>query len=64
MAEALKPGDQVAFLNYEGGGKVIALLDDDNLMIELDEGFEIPVNRNEVVKERDFTSPGRSFSGI
>lgn len=59
MAEALKPGDKVAFLNSEGGGKVIALLDDDNLMIELDEGFEVPVNRNEVVKERDFTSPGQ-----
>ena len=59
MAEALKPGDKVAFLNHEGGGKVIALTDDDNLMIELEEGFEIPVNRGEVVKERDFTSPGQ-----
>lgn len=58
MADALKPGDEVAFLNSQGGGKVIAIQDDENLMIELHEGFEVQVNRNEVVKQRDFTGSG------
>lgn len=55
MSDQLKPGDQVSFLNYEGGGQIIAIVDDQNLMLELDDGLEMPVNRNEVVKNRDFT---------
>ena len=55
MADKLKPGDRVAFLNHEGGGQVLSIIDDHNLMLELDEGFEVPVNRKEVVKVRDFT---------
>ncbi len=56
MAKEFKPGDKIAFLNYEGGGKVISILEGDQVMIELDEGFEIPVHVGEIVKEQDFTT--------
>ncbi len=54
MPSVFKPGDKVAFLNNEGKGKVVSLLDNDQVLIELDEGFEIPVHVGEIVKERDF----------
>lgn len=54
MATEFKPGDKIAFLNYEGGGKVVSLMEDEQILIELDEGFEIPVHKSEIVKEKDF----------
>lgn len=55
MAEALMPGDQVAFLNEDGGGTVLSIIDENQVMVELDEGFEIPVPKSQLVKVKDFT---------
>jgi len=54
MANEIKPGDTVAFVKDKGGGKVISLTDKEHVLLELEEGFEITVNKGEIVKERDF----------
>jgi hypothetical protein len=46
---SFKVGDKVKFLDEPGGGKVIAIIDDKMVKIETDEGFEMPVLRNELI---------------
>ena len=46
---SFKVGDKVKFLDEPGGGKVIAIVDDKMVKIETDEGFEMPVLRNELI---------------
>jgi len=42
-------GDRVRFLNEVGGGKVLRILDKRMVLVETDDGFEIPVLAAEVV---------------
>jgi len=53
MAE-FAPGDRVSFVNEEGQGKVVSILDAHNVLIQLEEGLEVPVNKQAIVKAKDF----------
>ncbi len=44
-------GDKVRFLNEKGGGKVKKLIDSRTVMIEIEDGFDIPVLMSELVTE-------------
>lgn len=46
-----KVGDKVKFLNENGGGTVISILDSKLVKIETDEGFEMPVLNTELIKD-------------
>jgi len=45
----VKVGDKVRFLNDVGGGKVVKIKDSRMVVIETDDGFEMPVLSNELV---------------
>lgn len=44
------PGDDVKFLNEKGGGTVVRMIDSRMVLVAIEDGFEIPVMTNEVVK--------------
>ena len=44
-------GEKVNFLNESGGGKVVKLIDNRLILIETDEGFEMPVLATELIKD-------------
>lgn len=44
------PGDEVKFLNEKGGGTVVRMIDSRMVLVAIEDGFEIPVLVNEVVK--------------
>jgi len=46
-----KIGEKVNFLNESGGGKVIKIIDNRLVLIETDEGFEMPVLATELIKD-------------
>lgn len=46
----LKVGDKVRFLNEKGGGIVTALLSTTMVQVAIEEGFEVPVMVNDLVK--------------
>lgn len=46
----LKPGDIVRFLNDVGGGKVTEIVDSKLVKVLIEEGFEIPVMADDLVK--------------
>ncbi len=46
----LKVGDKVRFLNEKGGGIVTGLLSTTMVQVAIEEGFEVPVMANELVK--------------
>jgi dsDNA-specific endonuclease/ATPase MutS2 len=48
-------GDRVALINEPSRGKVVAILNKKQLLILLDDGIEIPISKDEVVKINDFT---------
>lgn len=47
--EKFKAGDKVKYLNDVGGGKVIRIIDSRMLLIEGDDGFELPVLKSELI---------------
>jgi dsDNA-specific endonuclease/ATPase MutS2 len=49
-------GDKVALLNEASKGKVIAVLENSQFLVLLDDGIEIPVPMNDLVKIKDFKS--------
>lgn len=51
-----KVGDRVALINEPSKGKVIAVLNYEQLLILLDDGIEIPVKATELVKINDFST--------
>lgn len=46
----LKIGDKVDFLNDKGGGEVVEILDQKTVKVKIEDGFEIPVPVNELIK--------------
>lgn len=52
-----KIGERVNFLNESGGGKVVKVIDNRLILIETDEGFEMPVLATELI--RDFRAEGQ-----
>jgi Domain of unknown function (DUF2027) len=46
----IRKGDKVKFLNESGGGIVTRLIDNRNVIVLIDEGFEIPVNVDQLIK--------------
>lgn len=46
---AIKVGDKVRFLNAVGGGRVVKQLDSRTVLVETDDGFEIPTLCSELV---------------
>lgn len=47
----LKVGDKVKFLNENGGGIVIAIIDSKMVSLETDDGFEMPVLSADLIKD-------------
>lgn len=58
----LKVGDRVKFLNEHGGGIVSSVISSNLVHVKDDDGFEIPVLVNELVKIEDGGQAGRMFS--
>lgn len=54
----LKIGDEVSFLNENGGGKVIKIIDSRMVMIETKDGFEMPVLASDLIP--DMRAAGRN----
>lgn len=54
-------GDTVAFINEPSKGKVLALLGKGQLLVLLDDGIEIPVSMDEIIKVSDYNIPPISF---
>lgn len=48
--EEFLPGDKVEFIDDNSSGKVISIIDKSQLMIELEEGLEIPVQKDDIIK--------------
>jgi len=46
-----RPGDKVKFLNDIGGGTVVSIIDTKKVLVEIDDGFEIPVLISDLVPE-------------
>lgn len=46
-----KIGEQVNFLNESGGGKVVKIIDSKLVMIETEDGFELPVLATDLIKD-------------
>ncbi|MCF8218108.1 MAG: DUF2027 domain-containing protein [Bacteroidales bacterium] len=46
----LKVGDKVKFLNEEGGGIVSKIVDNNMVYVTIEDGFDIPTERNNVIK--------------
>ena len=46
-----KVGDRVSFLNNVGGGKVTKIIDSRMVMVEVEDGFEIPTLITEIVPD-------------
>ena len=46
----IRKGDKVKFLNESGGGIVTRLIDNRNVIVLIDEGFEIPVNVDQLIR--------------
>ncbi len=46
-----KIGEKVNFLNESGGGKVVKIIDNRLILIETDEGFEMPVLATELIRD-------------
>ena len=51
MTMRLKVGDRVKFLNDTGAGKLTRIVDKNTGMVQIDEGFEVPVLLKELVPE-------------
>ncbi|MFP4621399.1 MAG: DUF2027 domain-containing protein, partial [Bacteroidales bacterium] len=49
----LKVGDQVKFLNDTGGGKVTGIINRDMVNVLNEDGFEVPVLKEELLKVED-----------
>jgi hypothetical protein len=49
-----KVGDRVNYLNENGGGKVVKIIDSKLVSIETSDGFEIPVLASELIIDRRF----------
>lgn len=46
----MKVGDKVKFLNESGGGIVVKIINDKQVMVQIEDGFEIPCLINELIK--------------
>ena len=46
-----KIGEKVNFLNESGGGKVVKIIDNRMVLIETDDGFEMPVVTSDLIKD-------------
>ena len=60
-------GDKVSFLNEEGGGIIVKILSKNTLLVQIEEGFEIPYNINEVLsvkKQSDKTIPKKEVESV
>lgn len=60
---ALKPGDKVRYLNEKGEGVVTRVLNNVMVYVAIEEGFEVPVMINELVKIEHSGAAGRYFGG-
>lgn len=49
-----KAGDKVKFLNENGGGTVLSIIDSRMVLIETDTGFDMPVQAVELIKDYRF----------
>ena len=59
----LKTGDKVRFLNEKGEGVVTRVLNNVMVYVAIEEGFEVPVMVNELVKIEHGGAAGRYFGG-
>ena len=51
----LKPGDKVSFLNEKRDGIVKKMLNNKMVLVEIEDGFDIPVAINDLVKADAYT---------
>jgi len=56
-----QPGDKVRFLNEKGGGIVTRILSNAMVNVAIEEGFEVPVMANELIKIDPQGAAGRFF---
>jgi len=47
-----KAGDRVKFLNEKGEGRIISILDKDKALVQIEDGFEIPVMVSELIRDQ------------
>jgi hypothetical protein len=57
MAGKFKNGDRVRFLNDIGGGSVSHINDNGTVVVQTDDGFEIPVSAKELILDGNFSVP-------
>lgn len=57
-----KIGDKVNFLNENGGGVVVKILDSKLVQIETEDGFEMPVLATELIKDHRAEPPQENFN--
>jgi hypothetical protein len=62
----IRKGDKVKFLNESGGGIVVRIIDSKQALVQIDDGFEIPVLITQLVKtessgERAFEAAKQDF---
>ncbi len=62
----LRKGDKVKFLNESGGGIIVRIIDSKQALVQIDDGFEIPVLITQLVKtessgERAFEAAKQDF---
>lgn len=58
----LKPGDKVKFLNEEGGGIVSKVLENNMVAVTIEDGFDIPTLRSNLIKIESQGVAGDMFS--
>lgn len=58
----LNIGDKVSFLNEKRDGKIVKILDNETVVVEIEDGFEIPVLKKELV--RRFTAGGEKAKSV
>jgi hypothetical protein len=52
----IRKGDRVKFLNESGGGVVTKLIDNNNAIVLIDDGFEIPVPTSQLISTESSTN--------
>ena len=46
----IKKGDKVKFLNESGGGLVVRIIGNGKVLVQIEDGFEIPVITSQLIK--------------
>lgn len=56
-----KPGDKVRFLNTTGGGTIVKQINSYMMLVQIEDGFEVPTLMSEIIKISDEKGAGKLF---